>query len=81
MNEEYRIYLQSDHWKEIRREFLEDENYQCEICGGKANQVHHKNYNCLYEEERDDVEVVCWECHQDRHVEDGKDGNDDYGEW
>ena len=81
MNEEYISYLRSEHWRERRLEFLEAANWECEECGGKANQVHHLNYDCLYEEEDDDVMVSCWECHQDKHIEDGKEGNDDYGEY
>lgn len=80
MNEEYKEYLRSAHWRERRLEFLDYNNWECEICGNRANQVHHLNYDCLYEEEDDDVEVVCWSCHQDRHMEDGKDG-DGYGEY
>lgn len=83
MEENYKAYLRSAHWRERRKEFLEEENYVCEDCGGVANQVHHLNYDCLGEEERDDVAVLCKECHTDRELEKGTDleGYDDYGEW
>jgi 5-methylcytosine-specific restriction endonuclease McrA len=83
VSEEYKQYLRSKHWRERRKEFLEEENYVCEDCGGVASQVHHLNYDCLYEEERDDVAVLCKECHVDRELEKGTDleGDDDYGTW
>lgn len=83
MNENYKSYLRSPEWREKRKEFLEDENYECEICGEKATQVHHLNYDCLGEEEREDVEVCCGNCHEDKEIEKGTDleEDDDYGEW
>jgi len=83
MNEEYVAYLKSSDWKERRKQFLEDVNYECEECGEKATQVHHLNYSCLGEEEREDVEVLCKQCHEDKEIEKGTDmeEDDDYGEW
>lgn len=76
--EEYLGYLRSEEWCEKRKEFLEDENYECEECGEKAKEVHHINYGSLGDEEREDVMVLCKECHEDKHSEDGKDV---YGEY
>ena len=83
MNEEYLAYLRSPEWRERRKEFLEEENYECEECGEKATQVHHLNYNSLGEEEREDVEVLCKECHENKEIEKGNDmwGEEGYGEW
>jgi len=81
ISEEYRRYLRSDEWKEKRKEFLESEDYECEVCGERANQVHHKNYDSIYEEEKDDVEVLCKECHIDREEEKGNDMVGEYGEY
>ena len=83
MNEEYKNYLRSKDWKERRKEFLEQSNYECEECGEKATQVHHLNYGCLGEEEREDVEILCKNCHILKELEKGTDleGEEDYGEW
>jgi len=75
--DEYREYLQSPEWREKRREFLEEENYECERCGEYATQVHHKTYENLGEEEKDDVEVLCHNC----HMEDEHEKEDGYGEY
>ena len=73
MNEEYLSYLRSDVWREKRKEFLEDSNYECEECGEKATEVHHLHYDSVGEEERDDVVVCCHECHTDKELEKGTD--------
>lgn len=66
--EEYKEYLQSNDWKDKRLEFLEEEDYECERCGSYANQVHHLNYENVGDEEKEDVEVLCWNCHMiDEH--------------
>jgi 5-methylcytosine-specific restriction endonuclease McrA len=84
MNQEYLSYLRSKEWREKRKEFLEEANYECSECGEKKNlQVHHLNYDCVGEEDFDDVEVLCKECHQNKELEKGTDLRevDDYGEW
>ena len=69
----YYEYLNSDEWKEKRLEFLEDADYVCEECGGKANQVHHLSYDNFGDETDDDVEVLCYGCHKDKEEEKGND--------
>ena len=84
MNEEYKRYLRSPEWRERRKMFLEMANNECEECGSKKKlQVHHKNYDCLGDEEVDDVEVLCKDCHEDKELEKGTNlgGYDEYGEW
>ena len=82
ITEEYRRYLRSDEWKEKRKEFLESENYECEECGNKATQVHHKSYENIYNEEREDVEVLCRDCHIEKEEEKGTDlYYTDFGEY
>ena len=83
MNDNYKAYLRSEEWKEKRKQFLEDTNYECEECGKRATQVHHLNYDCLGEEEREDVEVLCNDCHKDKEMEKGTDleEDDDYGDY
>ena len=81
MNRTYQSYLRSVEWKEKRKEFLEDAGYCCERCGEYANVVHHKHYNSIGNEERDDVEVLCKECHDNEHLDKEGDYDDDYGEY
>lgn len=83
MNEEYLAYLRSNEWRERRLEFLEDSNYECEECGEDAKEVHHKHYNSIGNEERDDVEVLCSDCHENREIEKGTDMTEggEYGEY
>ena len=40
--EYYREYLKSDDWKRKRYVVLKRDNWICQYCGGKAEQVHHK---------------------------------------
>ncbi len=75
--DEYKEYLSSNEWKEKRKEFLENQNYECERCGEYAVQVHHKNYDNLGDEDEDDVECLCYNC----HMEDIHEIEDGYGEY
>jgi 5-methylcytosine-specific restriction endonuclease McrA len=84
MNSEYIRYLKSPEWREKRKQFLEIVNYECEICGSKNKlQVHHLNYNNIGEEEKEDVQVLCKDCHKDKEIEKGTDLSygDEYGEY
>ncbi len=83
MNNEYLAYLRSDVWREKRKELMEEVGWLCEACGGKATEVHHKNYDCLGEEESDDVVVCCHGCHEDMELEKGTDLSygEDYGSY
>ena len=83
-NLNYKNYLKSQAWKEKRKLFLELCNYECELCGGKTKlQVHHKNYNNIFNEEKEDVIVLCRECHISTEIERGIDliNDEEYGEW
>lgn len=83
ISEEYRSYLRSAEWKEKREEFIEAVDGQCEECGEKKKlQVHHLNYDNIYDETQDDVMVLCSECHRDKELEKGNDMHEgDYGTW
>ena len=65
---DYIDYLQSDDWKERRKELMEEANGECSECGDKATELHHLNYNKLgYEELDEDVVALCNECHKEMH--------------
>lgn len=69
----YKLYLQTNHWKELRLKKLK-KNPVCQVCRKeKANQVHHLSYNnangetILYKEKLSDLLSVCRKCHKDIH--------------
>jgi hypothetical protein len=68
MTEEYRLYLESNHWKELRRKRLEVAQYKCEKCKSPFSlQVHHIRYRNLYDVEVGDLICLCDYCHQKHH--------------
>ena len=70
--QEYRDYLKSDHWRQVRAEALSRAGYRCQFrylmlfrcpeC--ERLEVHHKNYKRLGEERAADLKVLC-EGHHD----------------
>jgi hypothetical protein len=69
----YKLYLNTEHWKEIRKKKLESKPI-CEMCKKeKATQVHHLYYNdrngksILYKEKLSDLVSVCKKCHEKIH--------------
>ncbi len=66
--EGYECYLKSNWWKERRRLALLRCNRRCSTCGGtKFLQVHHLNYLHLGDEQDEDLEVLCRDCHREKH--------------
>ncbi len=62
----YNQYLNSDLWKAIRSEALENADYTCQCCGSVSDlQVHHLTYeNCPGMEKQSDLIVLCRDCHE-----------------
>lgn len=66
--EEYREFLRSDYWKDLRKRKLQEVGNKCELCGRKDSlQVHHLNYETVGREELSDLKVVCADCHKYIH--------------
>lgn len=64
MNKPYRDYLKSDKWAKKRQKILKRDNYQCVRCGSDSRlQVHHLNYDNIFDEEQSDLITVCGFCH------------------
>lgn len=71
---DYAEYLQSDHWRETRKQRIEDGTGACERCEiprwlaeiayDQDLHVHHKHYRSKGREEHDDLEVLCRRCHE-----------------
>jgi len=66
--EEYREYITSDAWRELRDECLAQAHYVCDHCAGVANTAHHIRYDedfsfdCL-----ENLVALCWDCHRELH--------------
>ena len=66
--EYYREYLKSDEWKRKRYVVLKRDNWICQYCGGKAEQVHHKKYaRNIGKEPIKWLESICKSCHSKLH--------------
>jgi len=64
----YTEYLQTKHWKDIRKKALIRGNKKCRMCGSKENlQVHHNTYKNIGNERDEDLTVLCKECHEFFH--------------
>lgn len=51
----------------IRKDYLWDKNFTCEICGGQATDIHHKKGRGKYLLAKDTFMALCRECHQRIH--------------
>jgi hypothetical protein len=68
----YRAYLQTDHWKDVRKGALARADGRCQVCNSKENlHTHHRTYARRGEEHPADVIVLCADCHRTFH-ENGK---------
>jgi hypothetical protein len=73
---DYQDFLETDYWRDLSRRMKERCNYTCQRCGlhrfpceGGLN-VHHKTYahrGSEYPDHVDDLEVLCEDCHQEKH--------------
>jgi len=67
---DYETYIVSAAWYR-RREWLRKQlgNRCCECKSTNKLTTHHKTYKNLGRETVDDVEILCWNCHKQRHPE------------
>ena len=64
----YKEYLQTDHWKSVRKQALFRAKYKCQLCSNKENlNVHHNTYKNRGEEKDEDLIVLCQNCHGKFH--------------
>lgn len=72
----YKDYLQTDHWKETRKQALFRSGRKCQLCSNMGNlHVHHNNYDNLWEETDNDLIVLCDKCHAKFHDKEVNTGN------
>lgn len=65
----YEQYLNSDHWANLRRIVFERDGYKCTRCKGNTILCgHHIRYRTdLYSCTPEDIETLCWDCHDKEH--------------
>jgi 5-methylcytosine-specific restriction endonuclease McrA len=60
-------YLASGHWAQMRKNALYWWENACGACGAKERlQIHHRSYERLGRERREDLMVLCRTCHEKR---------------
>jgi len=65
---EYRAYLTTPLWKEIREKAINHYGPICNRCGQYGTDVHHKTYERVGGDEKiEDLEVMCRGCHEAHH--------------
>lgn len=63
----YKEYLESDIWLE-KRNFILSSNPLCEKCHSKfGSQIHHLTYEHCGNEPREDLMILCKQCHEREH--------------
>lgn len=68
MTKKYEKYLLSDEWAEIKISLFEKRGKKCEICNSKKFlQIHHLSYINIFNEEPEDLIILCSDCHKKEH--------------
>lgn len=63
--EEYREYLKSDHWQNLRKRKLSHSRRRCAICSSiKRLEVHHLQYRNIFDVDLTDLRILCNRCHK-----------------
>jgi hypothetical protein len=66
---DYGEYLDSPHWKTLRREALVRDKWRCVECKTKVElQVHHVRYGPLLDVPVDWLQTLCADCHTFEHL-------------
>jgi len=66
---EYTTYLQSEHWISFKKNLKVLRFFSCEICNStKKINIHHRSYERMYNENTNDVDILCSECHKNLHT-------------
>jgi len=67
-NKEYKSYLKSNEWAQIRIDLFSLRGRKCERCPNtKTLQIHHKTYKNIFKEEPSDLIILCGRCHRSEH--------------
>ena len=60
----YQRYIRSKEWRARAEARLERDGHVCQVCGGKATDVHHLTYERFGHEKEDDLVSLCRKCHE-----------------
>lgn len=70
---DYSTYLQTNHWKALRKKVYEKYNSECQRCHdsvtSESADVHHRSYKRLGNEKIEDLVLYCNKCHAVIHKE------------
>jgi 5-methylcytosine-specific restriction endonuclease McrA len=66
-----RIKLLPDRYRELRRQILERDNWQCQLCGARMSlEVHHRQFRSqLGDDSEYNLITLCHTCHARAHLE------------
>ena len=65
---EYKHYLESDGWRELRSEVLKRDGWRCRLCNrAELVEIHHRTYQRIYRERPEDLTTLCHWCHERHH--------------
>lgn len=53
----------NEEYGKVRKEYLEEKNYRCEICGQEATDIHHKKRRGKHLCEKHTFMALCRSCH------------------
>jgi len=64
----YSGYLQSEHWKELRKRIFSERGSKCEVCNSEDSlNIHHRTYANFGNELESDLIITCGKCHKRIH--------------
>lgn len=64
----YKEYILSDKWKLKKQEVFKLRGKECEQCGSIHKiHVHHITYKNLGNENMEDLQILCFQCHMSKH--------------
>lgn len=64
----YLKYLKSEKWANIRLDLFLCRGEKCELCERKNKlQIHHLTYDRIFNEEPEDLVILCSRCHRNQH--------------
>lgn len=64
---EYKEYLKSEHWKELKARKFQQRRHRCGVCGSPEVQHHHLQYRNIYDVLTSDLRRLCGRCHKTAH--------------
>jgi hypothetical protein len=69
-NLKYDKYIKSEFWQTKRIKALKRAGNKCQVCNGSNKlEVHHRTYERLGNENKKDLTVLCFDCHEKFHSE------------